>query len=132
LLAAVLLRRLNVFLLVAAADLVAELSADGIKDAVDRSRPAFRLLVPEPGSSSFPSGHAATSFACAAALAWTVPKLALPAFVLAIAIAYSRVYLGVHYPLDVIGGAALGLLVATALLLLARALRRSRVSPRAG
>ena len=125
-LAAVLVRRLNVFLLVAAADMVAGLSADGIKDAVDRSRPTFRPLVGEPGSSSFPSGHAATSFACAAALAWTVPKLALPAFVLATAIAYSRVYLGVHYPLDVIGGAALGLFVATALLLLAKALRRSR------
>jgi undecaprenyl-diphosphatase len=128
----VLLRRLNVLLLVAAADLVASLSANGIKEAVDRPRPMFRPLVSEPGTSSFPSGHAATSFACAAVLAWTVPKLALPAFVLAAAVAYSRVYLGVHYPLDVIGGAALGLFVATALLLLARVLRRSRAARPAG
>jgi undecaprenyl-diphosphatase len=132
LLAAVLLRRLNVFLLVAAADLVAGLSADGIKNAIDRSRPTFRPLVAEPTSSSFPSGHAATSFACAAVLAWLMPKLAFPVFVLATAVAYSRVYLGVHYPLDVIGGAALGLVVSTALLLLARALRRSRAGRPAG
>jgi undecaprenyl-diphosphatase len=127
-----LLRRLNVFLLVATADLIAQLAASGIKEAVDRPRPTFRPLISEPGSPAFPSAHAASSFACAAVLAWTVPKLALPSFVLATAIAYSRVYLGVHYPLDVIGGAALGLAVATALLPLARALQRSRVARQAG
>src|SRR5206468_1768806 len=84
LLAAVLVRRLELFLLVAAADLVAGLSADGIKDAVERSRPMFRPLIAEPASSSFPSGHAATSFACAAVLACTVPRLAAPAFLLAL------------------------------------------------
>jgi membrane-associated phospholipid phosphatase len=56
----------------------------------------------------------------------------VPAFVLAAAIAWSRVYVGVHWPLDVLGGAVLGVLVATALLMLEEALRRSRRAPRAG
>ncbi len=131
LLAAFLLRRPQLFLLVLAADAVADLTAYGIKEAVDRRRPAFHPLVSE-HTPSFPSGHAATSFACAAVIAWTVPKLLVPALLLAAAIAFSRVYVGVHYPLDVIGGALLGLAVATALLLLAGGRRRSRPAPRAG
>jgi undecaprenyl-diphosphatase len=132
LLVALLVRRPQLLLLVLAADVVADLAAYGIKEAVGRARPAFRPLVGEPHTPSFPSGHAATSFACAAVLAWTMPKLALPAFVLAAAIAFSRVYVGVHYPLDVIGGAALGGALATALLLLAAGRRRSRPARPAG
>ncbi len=72
------------------------------------------------------------SFACAATLAPFVPRGAAPVlYVLAAAIAYSRVYVGVHYPLDVLAGAALGLLFATALRLLPAALRRSRPEQRA-
>jgi len=52
-----------------------------------------------------------------------VPRAAPAFFVLAAAIAYSRLYVGVHFPLDVVGGAVIGL--ATALLLLAVARRRS-------
>jgi undecaprenyl-diphosphatase len=125
-------RRPWILLLVAAADGLAEGASDGIKAAVDRPRPTFHPLVAEPHSSSFPSGHAATSFACALVLAWLVPRLALPCVLLAALIAASRVYLGVHYPLDVIGGAALGAVVATALRLLAAARRRSPRAPRAG
>ena len=57
---------------------------------------------------SFPSGHAAMSFAGATFLALAAPRLAPALFVLAAAVAYSRVYVGVHYPLDVVAGAALG------------------------
>jgi undecaprenyl-diphosphatase len=78
-----------------------------------------------PTSGSFPSGHSASSFACAALLAWLTPLPKVPLFVLAALIAFSRVYNGVHYPLDVLGGAALGLALATALRLLAEARRRS-------
>ncbi len=129
LLAAVLWRRPQIFLLVAAADLVAELSSLGLKYAVGRPRPPHRYPSPEPlvhvpGTPSFPSGHAATSFACATLLAFAAPKLAVPILALASAIAFSRVYAGVHYPLDALGGAALGVAVATALRLRAGGPRR--------
>ncbi len=105
---------------------------DLIKLLVDRQRPIDHPLVPEPTTSSFPSGHAATSFACAATLATYVSRrAAIVLYVLAALIAYSRVYVGVHYGLDVLAGAALGLLVARALRPLPGALQRSRRAPRA-
>ena len=74
---------------------------------------------------SFPSGHATVAFACATVLALAVPRLRVPFFVLAALIAFSRVYVGVHYPFDVLAGAVLGVGLATALRMLAAALRRS-------
>jgi len=100
-------------------------------------RPAFRYAEPKalvhvPHDHSFPSGHAATSFACATTLALAFPRLAAPLYLLAAAIAYSRVYVGVHYPLDVLGGAVLGIAVAIALRRLGSARPRSRRAPPAG
>ena len=108
----------------------------GLKYAAGRERPPSIVLDPEPlmevpTTSSFPSGHALSSFACAYVLARAEPRLAVPAFVLAVLIGFSRIYVGVHYPLDVLAGAVLGLLVATALLRLLAGLRRSRPAPRA-
>ena len=132
-LAVFLLRRPTAFPLVVIAYFTTAAVSDLIKLAVSRDRPVDHPLVPEPTSHSFPSGHAATSFACAATLAPFVGRRgALVLYVLAAAIAYSRVYVGVHYPLDVIAGAALGLVVATALRRLPGALRRSRPARPAG
>jgi undecaprenyl-diphosphatase len=134
-LAALYWRRPAIFLYVALADLVAGVSGALLRQAIGRERPPLRFpephpLVHVPGNPSFPSGHAATSFACAATLAWLTPLSPIALYALATLIAFSRVYVGVHYPLDVIGGAALGLGVATALRLLVEARRRSAPRPR--
>jgi undecaprenyl-diphosphatase len=107
---------------------LADWAATGIKALVDRPRPPLRYaepktLVPVPHDASFPSGHAATSFAAATMLSFAFPKFAPALLVLAAAVAFSRVYVGVHYPLDVIGGAVLGAAIAIAL----RAMVRRRV-----
>ena len=135
LVAAYLLRRPQVLLFTLAADGVAELVQWVVKRAVDRPRPHLpptepHPLVKLPSDPSFPSGHATVSFACAVTIALLVPRLAFPAILLAVAIGYSRVYVGVHYPLDVIAGAALGAAIATALrLLVAPRLRRRPPQP---
>ena len=130
-------RRPQLLLLVGAADLAAEFGSLGLRHAIGRPRPPLRFPDPEPlvgvsSTPSFPSGHATTSFACAVLLASAAPRLAVPLIGLAAAISLSRVYVGVHYPLDVVGGAALGIVLATALRLLAGGRRRSPRARRAG
>jgi undecaprenyl-diphosphatase len=116
-------RRWGVFALTVIAVALADWSSMGLKALVDRPRPPLRYpepktLVPVPHDASFPSGHAATSFAAATMLSFAFPRLAPFLYVLAAAVAFSRVYVGVHYPLDVIGGAVLGALIAVVLRLL--------------
>jgi undecaprenyl-diphosphatase len=119
----------------------ATLAADGLslllRHWIGRDRPPLvypdpRPLVGVPHSGAFPSGHAATAFAAATVIAWESRRLAIPAYALAALVAWSRVYVGVHWPLDVIGGAALGTLVAIALLKLLEAPRRSLRAPQEG
>ncbi len=82
-----------------------------VKRVVRRKRPKLRGLPPigrAPATVSFPSGHAATSFAAAIAIAALAPRLRAPAIGAAALMSLSRPYLGVHYPCDVLAGAALG------------------------
>jgi len=126
-------RRWGVFALTVIALALADWSAMGLKALIDRPRPPLRYtepktLVPLPHDASFPSGHAATSFAAATILSFAYPRLAPFLYLLAAAVAFSRVYVGVHYPLDVLGGAALGMLVAVALRFLVRRRAQRRLN----
>lgn len=70
---------------------------------------AMQLLVATPHDFSFPSGHTIASFEAATALAIFNKKLGIPALILACLIAFSRLYLYVHYPTDVIVSIGLGI-----------------------
>jgi undecaprenyl-diphosphatase len=113
-------RRWGVLGLTIVAVALADVTATGLKGLFDRPRPPLRYpnqdpLVAVPDTASFPSGHAATSFAGATILAFAFPRVAPLFYVLASAVGFSRVYLGVHYLLDIVGGAVLGTLIALAL-----------------
>jgi membrane-associated phospholipid phosphatase len=92
---------------------VAGLAVMLLKGVFDRARPP--LVDPGldpvgavPGSASFPSGHAATAFAAAVAVAMLYPRFRTPLLGLAATVALSRVYLGVHFATDVLAGSLLG------------------------
>lgn len=80
-------------------------------------------LIKRPSSWSFPSGHTSSSFAAAAALWFTKKKrLIIPSSILAVLIAFSRIYVHVHYPTDVIAGVIVGILYGLLAALLVRKL----------
>ena len=101
---------IGVLLLILVTD---QFSARIIKEAVQRIRPCNALpdvLTPSGcnGSYSFPSNHAVNNFAAAVFFYRLFPKLKWVLFITASLIAISRVYVGVHYPSDILGGAAIG------------------------
>jgi undecaprenyl-diphosphatase len=120
----------RVFPLVAFAATLSFAVASGLnavmKDVVGRSRPPGEMgldaAVGVPGSPSFPSGHAMTAFAVAAAIAFLAPRLRWGVLPVAGVIAASRAYLGVHFWLDVLAGAAFGMAIGAGI---AVAVRRS-------
>ncbi len=110
-----LLRRHRKYGLSAAFALTLDLAACNLllKPLIGRSRPfllrpELPLLIPPPGDASVPSGHTAASFAAVFALRSAGSPLWLPALALASLIAFSRLYLFVHWPSDVLGGVLLG------------------------
>lgn len=88
-----------------------------LKNIVARIRPydmntAIELLVARLSDYSFPSGHTLASFEGATVLMIRDKRLGIPALILAVLIAFSRLYLYVHYPSDVLAGAVLGIGIA--------------------
>jgi membrane-associated phospholipid phosphatase len=116
---------------------------DALKLVVREDRPCQSLRVvtleacPAPGDWSFPSNHAAIAAAAAAALLFVSRRLGTVAVVAACAMAASRVWVGAHYPHDVVAGLAVGALVALLLMptvrrrpdALARRLTATRLRP---
>jgi membrane-associated phospholipid phosphatase len=119
-LVAVLVRRRRAAVAVLASPVTAWVAAKGVKALVNRGRPAaVGLEVHQRGEIEtglgYLSGHAAVAFALAGAVAAHLrPWSRAVVLALATAVGIARVYVGVHLPLDVVGGACLGLLIGEA------------------
>ena len=109
--------RITIALLLIAAGFSDAICFQVIKPWVGRIRPShdfyeyINLLVSKGGKYSFPSNHAANSFVFATVLSYFYEKNKIPLYVLASAIAFSRVYVGVHYPLDIVFGSIIGYII---------------------
>jgi len=84
-----------------------------LKPMVARPRPCQTIDLNKPGlrcshNYSFPSNHAGNSFTAATMLSLRFPLVSIPAYGLALAVGFSRIHLGLHYPLDILGGAIFG------------------------
>lgn len=98
--------------------------AEGAKHLFNRARPFIRdteiaPLVKTPSSSSFPSGHSATAAAGAITLSVIYPSFTSAFLLSGFLVALSRIYLGVHYPFDVLAGLLIGAATAAAVLAIA-------------
>ena len=109
--------RIAVALLLVGITLSDQLCNSLIKPLVGRIRPCnalenVHLLINCTRSFSFPSSHATNMFTGMMILSFIYRKLRIAFWVIAVMVAYSRIYVGVHYPLDVLGGIILGIICA--------------------
>jgi len=110
---------LNLIRLVLAIVAATVITDDTLKPLIHRTRPFDELanrathvevLGDRPEDASFPSGHTSNAFASAWVLSSAMPGVSVVWWLLAAAIGFSRIYVGVHYPIDVVGGAIVGCL----------------------
>jgi undecaprenyl-diphosphatase len=88
-----------------------------LKNRIKRDRPCEKLAsiyqrISPSDRFSFPSGHTAAAFVVATLLGYFFPVIALPLFAWAFLVGFSRIYLGVHYPSDILAGIVIGMLSA--------------------
>jgi undecaprenyl-diphosphatase len=120
-------RRTRAAIFTAVVFLISGIANSVVKQVVDRPRPSAYFVAPGPSgppesgrtfdvhivqdrlvAHSFPSGHANTAFTVAALAVLTCGFGFWPAFLLAVLVGYSRVYMGAHFPLDTLVGALMG------------------------
>ena len=109
--------RIAIVMLIVGITLSDQLCNSLIKPLVGRIRPCnalenVHLLINCTRSFSFPSSHATNMFTGMMILSFIYRKLRIAFWVIAVMVAYSRIYVGVHYPLDVLGGIILGIICA--------------------
>jgi undecaprenyl-diphosphatase len=114
--------RLAALLLVPTIVLSDQLNSSFLKHLIERPRPCHvlpdvRLLVSCGSGYSFPSSHAVNNFAGALILSFYLPRWGWTFFLFAATVAFSRIYVGVHYPSDILAGAVVGLAVGGCVLL---------------
>lgn len=116
---ALVLRRTRLALAAFVAWALGRAASAALKAAIDRPRPTelltgVELRQAQPFDAAFPSAHTTGAVALAVVAGWALPRWRWPAVTVAVMVAVARLHVGVHLPLDLVGGAALGLLAGVA------------------